>query len=147
MHKDVELAENGVLIVTGSTLRAERADRPLAYRLQKHIRQINDEFGRETYPLVISDLWYLNGEKLRELPMIAIGGPSVNAVAAHLNSRIAPTLVVDNALTIQLDPNFEDLRACVWGVNHSFTADALNIFIDRGYLRQFVDAACARNLQ
>jgi len=37
MGPDKDLQENGLLLVTGSTPRAEEADRPLAYGLQSEI--------------------------------------------------------------------------------------------------------------
>ena len=69
-----------ILIATGSTLRAEQMDRPLAYYLQTQI----DELGaghEDRLALVISDRYYLTHPDLHELPLISIGGPGVNRVA------------------------------------------------------------------
>ena len=59
MIPDRELAENGVLIVTGSTLRAERADRPLAYKLKVAVEEYLEKQGRPRCVVVLSDIWYL----------------------------------------------------------------------------------------
>jgi len=142
---DRDLAENGVLIVTGSTLRAERKDRPLAYNLKSDIEDYLDRQDREHCVVVLSDLWYLNAEALHDLPMISIGGTTVNAVSAHLYRRLPNALVIDDALIIQMDPNLEDLRVCFWGNNHQLTTEVLEIFVKKGYLERFLDAAAARS--
>ena len=147
MLPDPELAENSVLIVTGSALRAEQADRPLAYKLKSTIEKILNHQTREHPIVVLSDLWYLNAEALHCLPMISVGGPGVNAVSAHLYRRIPKVLVVDETLLVQMDPNCEDLRACVWGTNHYLTVDAVEIFIKKGYLERFLEAVVVRSSQ
>lgn len=41
-------------------------------------------------------------------------------------------------MIIQLDPEFVDLRVCVWGMNHELTIAALDHFVAKyldGYLR------------
>lgn len=104
-----------ILVVTGSNLRAEYADRPLAYQLQEAIEQTALEQDHQIKTLVISDLWYLNTQCLQNMPMISIGGPGVNAVSAHLYKKLSNALVAENALVIQMDPELKDLRACIWG--------------------------------
>ena len=147
MNPESSVLESGVLIVTGSTLRAEQADRPLAYRLQEAILNLlggenSEEFDYNT--IVLSDLWYLNSEPLHHLPMVSIGGPSINAVSAHLSKKLPSVLVVDDTLLIQMDLTLQDLRVCVWGDDHAATVDALNIFIHNGYLERFLQAVAAR---
>ena len=145
MIPDSDLVENGFLIVTGSTLRAERKDRPLAYKLKSYIEEYLERQGCEHCVLVLSDLWYLNTETLHSLPMISIGGTALNAVSANLYRRLHNLLVIDDTLIIQMDPNLEDLRVCLWGSNYLFTEDVLEIFINNGYLERFLDAAVARS--
>lgn len=144
MKLDNQLPEDNILIVTGSNLRAEQADRPLAYGLKEIIADLMPDLTYESPVLVLSDLWYLHAETLHDMPMISIGGPSVNAVSAHLSQRLPTVLVADNTLTIQMDPTLEDLRVCVWGVHHDTTVNALELFVDRGYLEQLIKAAIAR---
>lgn len=145
MIPDHDLTENGVLVVTGSTLRAEQADRPLAYQLKSAVEQTLVRQNYEPKVVVLSDLWYLNSEALHRLPMISVGGAGVNAASAHLFGRLPNALVIDNVLLIQMDPNLEDLRACVWGTSHKLTVDALEIFISKGYLERFLGAVAARS--
>ncbi len=144
MIPDKQLAEKGILIVTGSTLRAEQADRPLAYSLKQTIETHVQGVNYDPKVLVISDLWYLNSEPLHGIPMISIGGPGVNAVAAHLLKRLPNALVVENSLVIQMDLNLQDLRVCIWGANHDLTVDALNLFIQKQYLQRFLSALAER---
>jgi len=141
---DIDLAENGLLIVTGSNLRAERADRPLAYQLQRAIGRHGEKNHCPCSVVVLSDLWYLHAEPLQKLPLISIGGPNVNAVSANLYKQLQNTLVVESALVIQMDPALSDLRAAIWGANSPLTINALDIFIGNGYLERFLRAVLGR---
>lgn len=148
MVPDSNLAEKGILIITGSRLRAEQADRPLAYKLQKAISQRTqqDKYEKKNDNiLVISDLWYLNSEPLQKLPTISLGGPGVNAVSAHFYDKLDHALVVDDHLLIQMDLDGKSLRACIWGQTNESTINALNIFIKNGYLDRFLTSATQRS--
>ncbi|MBN2212510.1 MAG: hypothetical protein JW709_14025 [Sedimentisphaerales bacterium] len=142
MDQDL-LEENGLVIVTGTNVHAERYDRPLAYRLKDTIEEDYAMVG-DFSVVVMSDLWYLNAEPLRRLPTISLGRPGVNAVGAHLLKRLPHVLAVDNALLIQLDPAFVDLRASVWGTDHSLTVNATDLFVKKGYLKRFLEGAVQR---
>ena len=144
MNPQSDFADNGLLIVTGSTPRAEQADRPLAYHLQKVVHQKLENTHDNCPVLVLSDLWYLNSESLQALPTISVGGPGVNAVSAHFYKRLANALIVEKGLIIQMDPEFQDLRACLWGTNHLLTVNAMEIFISNGYLEGFLGASLMR---
>ena len=130
MPLEEEDTSNLLLIVTGSTLRAEGCDRPLAYRLQRLIRKRTapEAFLR---PEVISDIWYLNSEALQELPTISIGGPGVNAVSQFFFAKLPTALGIDGLLRIQMDVALEDHRCCIWGMDHSKTIDALRVLRQR----------------
>ncbi len=144
MLPDSQLLDRGLLIVTGSTLRAERADRPLAYQLRNHILERNGwhEMPEESRNIVvINDLWYLNCEPLHTVPTISVGGPGVNAVSAYLLDRLPRLLQVDDSILIQMDPEFSDKRVSIWGQNHALTVDALNLFIEKGFLERFLSGA------
>ncbi len=142
---DSDLSENGLLIVTGSALKAEKYDRPLAYQLKSLIEEKFDRRLWDPTVLVLSDLWYLNAEPLQQLPMISIGGPRVNAVSARLFDKLPQALHVENKMLIQIDYQMLDLRACVWGANHQLTLNALQTFVRNKYLNRFLDAALARS--
>lgn len=146
MVPDSNFCENGILIVTGSRLRAEQADRPLAYQLQSTIaKRAKQEKGSNHCTLVISDLWYLNSDPLQKLPTISLGGPGVNAVSAHFYDQLDHTLVVDDYFLIQLDPNEKRLKACIWGQTHESTVNALDVFIENGFLDRFLAGVLQRS--
>ena len=139
------LSQHNLLIVTGSDLRAEMNDRPLAYQLKSTIEgQFSQRFWNPSI-IVLSDLWYLHSEPLHRYPMISIGGPRVNAVSAQLTDKLPSVLAVEQKLMIQMDLLWQDLRAIIWGSNRKFTLDALQIFTARNYLDRFLDAAMTRS--
>lgn len=140
---DYQLDEDSILIVTGSNLRAEQGDRPLAYQLGNTINGVLSHGDYQPEVLVLSDLWYLHSELLHNLPLISIGGPTVNAVSAHLSQRLPTVLIAQNTLIIQMDPSLDDLRTSVWGVHHETTVNALELFVKRGYLDRLLKAAKA----
>lgn len=149
------------LIVTGAHLRAERRDRPLAYRLRDrveaelHARAAHGVIGNgaaniaangaaghtPTFEvLVCSDIWWLNNEHLALCPTIAIGDPETNALTAYLGDKIPSVFAVDGALVVQADLTFHDLLAACWGADEHTTAAAVDAFIER-YLADFLEAA------
>src|SRR3954466_1525099 len=88
----VEPPARSLLIVTGSTLRAEELDRPLAYYLKQRIEQPTAHAGPSPGPgpapipgpfrvRVVADFRWIHEKKLQALPTISIGGPGVNALA------------------------------------------------------------------
>jgi hypothetical protein len=134
--------EGLVLIVTGSTLRAEQMDRPLAYYLQSRI----DELGaghEDRMGLVVSDRFYLTHPELHGLPMISVGGPGVNRLAQKLLKKLVAILAVEGKFFIQMDPKESDLRASIWGMDNPQTRIAVVTFADR-YLPRFVNLCWQR---
>jgi hypothetical protein len=130
-----------VMVVVGSHLRAEEADRPLAYRLVQEIEEWKETYaaqlGTDILPLVCTDLWYLNHDELRRQPTICVGGPGVNALSAYLAKHLSQENQEADVL-LQIDPDFTDLQACIWGRDHALTAHGVQLFVDRyldGYLR------------
>ena len=83
-----------VLIVVGAHLRAEQADRPLAYSMQKRVRhwvrQHGDMLNVPMTPRVCTDVLYLNNPPLHRRPTISIGGPGVNALSALRSAASQP---------------------------------------------------------
>lgn len=129
-----------LVIVTGAHLRAEIADRPVAYRLRDRIAAMLRERGESESlrPVVCTDVWLLNTDDLRACPLVSIGAPDVNALTASLASRIPAVFSVRDALAVHLDLEFIDLAALCWGVTPGATADAVEAFAER-YLDRFVE--------
>lgn len=134
----MKTARKRILIVTGSHLDAEMQDRPLAYKLREAVkRRLGDRGEMGIDVIVCSDLWYLNHDELRREPTVSVGGPSVNALGAHLRERVPSALVVEGKLAVQMDVELSELIASCWGVDPGATAGAVDVFIER-YLDEFV---------
>ncbi len=139
-------APNRVLIVTGAHLRAEAADRPLAYLLRARMLDWWDQVGkRESIErpevIVCSDVWYLNNDDLRTLPTVSLGGPGVNALSAFLTDKLPGVFTVTNVLTVQMDIDLVEPIVNIWGMDNPTTASALDAFLER-YLDLFMRRAC-----
>jgi hypothetical protein len=135
------MSSQRVVIVVGASLRAEEADRPLAYRLREAIgewKQENAEvLGVSIEPIVCTDLWYLNDEPLRSEATVCIGGPGVNALSAYLSEHLDDEHRTADVL-MQIDPDYTDLRVVIWGQDHVRTVHGVELFIQQyldGYLR------------
>lgn len=128
------------LIVTGSTLRAEEVDRPLAYYLKQRVEQALErlELARPFQVLVIADFRWIHDESLHELPTISLGGPGVNALAQNWLEEIPLSLAVDEQYFIQMDAEFEEPRASIWGMDNPTTQIGVAVFIDR-FLPRLLD--------
>jgi hypothetical protein len=131
-----------ILIVTGSTLRAEQMDRPLAYYLQSQIEQLAAD-RKDHLALVLSDRYYLTHPDLHSLPVVSVGGPGVNRLAQKLLKKLPAVLAVDKQFFIQMDAEGEQLRASVWGLDNCQTRMATVTFAER-YLPQFTQTCWER---
>ena len=137
---DAPIQQNFVMpIVVGANLNAELFDRRRAMFLQQAIATWMQEqkINEAPWPLVCSDLWYLNDTELRVQPTICIGNPDINAATAALSAKIETVHLEEGAYRIQLDPEFIDLRCCIWGVDDAGTQMGMNTFVC-GYLPHFL---------
>lgn len=135
-----------VLIVTGAHLRSESGDRPIAYRLREAMLDWRDRNnpGEPIFDvLVCSDVWYLNNEELHLLPTISVGGPGVNALTANLGDKIPAAFVIENDLIVQVDLDFAELRAVIWGMDHAATIRAADAFVEK-YLETWLTEVAER---
>ena len=136
-----------VLIVVGAHLRAEEADRPLAqwmeHRVGQWIKQHGDTLNVPMTPRICTDVLYLNNPALHRRPAISIGGPGVNALSAVFAQQLPQARPDEQQIVIQIDPEFTDLRVCIWGTDHKLTQRGLEIFVDR-YLDGFLRAAATQ---
>jgi hypothetical protein len=137
-----------ILIVTGSTLRAEQMDRPLAYYLHSEIDKLAAAAQQgvdreERLALVLSDRFYLSHPDLHALPLISVGGPGVNRLAQKLLKQLPAALAVECKYFIQMDPSGQDRRVSIWGMNNPQTQLAVLTFAQR-YLPCFVQKCWQR---
>jgi hypothetical protein len=155
MPADVQ-TDRLIVIVTGIQLRAELGDRPLAYHVEREVREFLDvhlpkrQPGElpQLAPVVVSDVFYLNNDAIQTRPTIAIGGPGMNALTATLVEELPTAVAIDETLVIQmhLDAGGDDepQRCAVWGMNHLDTVRAVETFIAKGYLASFLNAVMTR---
>ncbi len=134
-----------LLIVTGSTPRAEDVDRPLAYYLRREVERQAAELDPPADPafkvLVVADFRWLNDEPLQRLPTISVGGPGVNALAGHwVEEELEFSLAVESQYYIQMDPDLDTLRASIWGMDNPTTQIAVSVFLKR-FLPRFLRRA------
>ncbi len=136
-----------LLIVVGAHLRAEQADRPLAYSLREQIQHWVDKhreaLATPIQPMVCTDIWYLNHSALHARPTVSIGGPGVNALSSHFAQSITGRTDDDPQVVIQIDPEFTDLRVSIWGTDHDLTAKGLELFF-KDYLESFLKAVATQ---
>lgn len=144
---EYEYLDSLLLIVVGTQLRAEEADRPLAYRLKRRIERWLDEHADVLEgtidPIVCSDVWYLNNEDLQQRPTISLGGPGVNALSAFFAQNLPEEADNPHQVLIQIDPDFIDLRVCIWGTDHRLTVKGLDLFTRR-YLDNYLRAVATQ---
>jgi len=133
-----------ILIVTGSALRAEEVDRPLAYYLKQRLENELSQFDSpvEDRPMVVSDLRWLHDDLLQNFPTLSIGGPGVNLLAHRWLEELPLTLAVDDQYYIQMDPELEDLRVSIWGMDNPTTQIAVSTFINR-FLPRYLNRCLA----
>jgi hypothetical protein len=134
-----------VLIVTGSTLRAEEVDRPLGYYLKQRIEQsLSDTVavGRgnlEDYLVrLVADFRWIHDEPLQSQPTISLGGPGVNALAHRWLEEVPVSLAYSERYFIQMDPELAEPRVSIWGMDNATTQIAVSVFVDR-FLPRFLE--------
>jgi hypothetical protein len=134
-----------LLIVTGSALRAEEVDRPLAYYLRKQVegqldRRGDDQAGFQVR--VVSDLRWLHDDTFQEQPTISLGGPGVNLLSHRWLEELPLSLAVEDQYFIQMDPDLNELKVSIWGMDNPNTQIAVSAFIAR-FLPRFLDRCLA----
>jgi hypothetical protein len=130
-----------ILIVTGSSLRAEEADRPLAYYMKQQVEKAAADLIAEagpTHVCVVADFRWLHEETLQRLPTISLGGPGVNALAHRWLEDVPVSLAVDEQYYIQMDPDLDESRASIWGMDNTNTQIAVSVFLQR-FLPRFLE--------
>jgi hypothetical protein len=129
-----------LLIVTGSTLRAEELDRPLAYYLKQRVEQFLADDESSAGPMdvrVVADFRWIHDEPLQTLPTISVGGPGVNALAHRWLEEVPVSLAVDDRYYLQMDPDLDEPRVSIWGMDNATTQIAVSVFLDR-FLPRFL---------
>jgi hypothetical protein len=129
-----------LLIVTGSSLRAEELDRPLAYYLQQQVERASRKLDLAIKPVVVADIRWMNDDNFQVIPTISVGGPGVNHLAHSWFEEVPFSLAVDDQYCIQMDPDLAEPRASIWGMDNATTQIAVSVFVER-YLPRFLEHA------
>lgn len=131
-----------ILIAVGSSLRAEEADRPLAYFLRQQVEEALARLEGEAAVLaqgfrvgIVADFRWLHDEPLQRWPTISIGGPGVNALAHRWLEDLPLSLAVDDQYYIQMDPDLDEAHVSVWGMDNASTQIAVSAFLQRFFPR------------
>jgi hypothetical protein len=132
-----------ILIVVGTSLRAEEADRPLGYFLKQRIEHaIESGDGPARAVHVVADLRWLHDESLQRLPTVSLGGPGVNLLSHRWIEELPVVMAVDERFYIQMDPELDELHVSLWGMDHDETQIAVGAF-ERRYLPRFLEQCAA----
>ncbi|WP_205679123.1 hypothetical protein [Aquisphaera insulae] len=145
-----------LLIVTGSTLRAEEMDRPLGYYLKRRLEEAmasgvspspgpgakhghGPDLDLSDYQVrVVADFRWIHDEFLQGLPTISLGGPGVNALSHRWLEEVPISLAYNERYFIQMDPDLSEPRASIWGMDNPSTQIAVSVFLDR-FLTRFLE--------
>jgi hypothetical protein len=128
-----------ILIVVGADIKPEEKDRPLAYWLQKKIRESNG-YGKTPFrkAIVITDALYHSDRIIQACPTICIGGPGVNSIAGDWVKKLPIYISEDNKYFIQYDAASSNKRVSIWGMDQETTSGALNVFVESGLLNDYL---------
>jgi hypothetical protein len=129
-----------LLIATGSTLRAEELDRPLAYYLQQQVERVAKRLDLAFKTVVVADIRWINDDQFQGVPTISVGGPGVNHLAHSWFEDLPFSLAVDEQYCIQMDPDLAEARVSIWGMDNASTQIAVSVFVDR-FLPRFLEHA------
>ena len=136
----MKLIDHGetVLLVISSELGPGAGDYLAAERLRDAIDQrgAGHPYRRA---LVVSDIAWFDTQLFHASPTITVGGPGVNSVAGRFGAEL-PTVWTDREqVVIQADYRVGPQRAALWGTNSAETAAAVEAFMSRGWLDEFLD--------
>ena len=91
---------------------------------------------------VVADFRWIHDEPFHAVPTISLGGPGVNALAHRWLEEIPFLFKADGRFFVQMDPDMEDLRASVWGMDNATTQIAVSVFADR-FLPRFLEQSAS----
>ncbi len=130
--------EETIVVVTAADLDADASDRMAALRLQEEIdrRGAGHQYRRAV--VVTDDAWF-ETMQFHGLPTLAIGGPGVNGVSGRFGAELPTVWSDDDRVIIQADLSSPNRRAALWGMDRAATAAAVDTFIARGWLDEFLD--------
>ena len=87
---------------------------------------------------MIADFRWFRDEFLQSLPTISLGGPGVNALTHRWLEEVPISLAFNERYFIQMDPDHNEPRVSVWGMDNPTTQIAVAVFLDR-FLAPFLE--------
>lgn len=135
--KLIDAAET-VVVVIAADLAAGAPDRLAAEQLQQAVdlRGAGHPYRRA---VVVSDFAWFETPLFHAAPTITIGGPGVNGVAGRIGGELPTVWSEDDRVIIQAEFRGEARRAALWGMDAAATAAAVEAFVARGWLDEFLD--------
>lgn len=135
--KLIDVAET-IVVVISADLDPASADHMAAFALKSAVdgRGAGHPYRRA---VIVTDMAWFETPLFHDSPTITIGGPGVNGVAGRFGAEL-PTVWSDQDRCI-IQAEFGEVlkRAALWGANAAATTEAVDAFIARGWLDEFLD--------
>ena len=134
-----------LLIVTGSSCGPRRSIAPWPTTSASRSRTASPARAAEGGPYqvrVVSDLRWLHDETFQDRPTISVGGPGVNLLAHRWLEELPLSLAVEDQYFLQMDPDLDELKASIWGMDNPSTQIAVSAFVNR-FLPRFLEHCLA----
>ncbi len=127
-----------VAVVVAAELDGDAPDRRSAVRLKGEIdrRGAGHPYRRA---VLVRDLAWFETPLFHAAPTIAIGGPGVNGVSARFGQELPTVWTAEDRSLIQAEFRESVPRVTLWGMDAAATGDAVEAFINRGWLDEFLD--------
>ena len=127
-----------ILVVTAADLDADSSDRQAATRLQEEIDRRGAGHPYRRAVVVTDDAWF-ETMQFHGNPTLAVGGPGVNGVSGRFGAELPTVWSENERVIIQAEMSATSRRATLWGMDRAATAAAVDTFIVRGWLDEFLD--------
>ncbi len=131
-------SEETVVIVVASDLEPGHPDRRSAEGLKDEIDSRGRGWSYRRAVIATDETWF-ETELFHHAPVIAIGGPGVNGVSARLAGELPSVWTDGDRVVIQATLDDGPRRATLWGTDRHATTEAVDAFIQRGWLDEFLD--------
>jgi hypothetical protein len=130
--------EETILIVIAAELEPEHPDRRNAEDLK---REVDKRGAGQPYrrAIVVGDAAWFDTPAFMQSPTIAVGGPGVNGVTGRFAAEIPTVWTEGERVVIQAELDGNRRRAALWGMDRVATAEAVQTFVSRGWLDEFLE--------
>ena len=130
--------EETILIVIASELDEDHADRRHAQQLKREIDRRGEGHSYRR-ALIVGDAAWFETPAFMQSPTIAVGGPGVNGVSGRFAAEIPTVWTEADRVVIQAELGGGRRRAALWGMDRAATGEAVETFVARGWLDEFLE--------